>query len=180
MTTIHELLDQYESMARDTREKGFLFERLIAQFLRTDPVYADRCDAVWLWSDWPGRDGKVDTGIDLVARERATGELCAIQCKFYAPTHVLQKADIGITLSGIPNEAYEYMLGPRSALEWVMRQYQVTVDKASGIVNDPNDWATEHDEPDYILNLVRRAVTVSVETVRIVKSLPPLRTAEEQ
>ncbi len=51
-------------------------------------------------------------------------------------------------------------------------------DKASGIVNDPNDWGAEHDDPEYILNLLKRIVTVSVETVAIVNSLPPLRIAD--
>ncbi|WP_308465299.1 DEAD/DEAH box helicase [Rathayibacter soli] len=88
------LLAEYARLARDTHEKGLLFERLIAQFLRTDPLYSARFDEVWLWQDWPGRDGKVDTGIDLVARERYTGKLCAIQCKFYASDHYLQKSDI--------------------------------------------------------------------------------------
>lgn len=51
-------------------------------------------DAVWRWIDWPGRQGKPDTGIDLVARERGSGEYTAIQCKFYEPTHQLRKEDI--------------------------------------------------------------------------------------
>ena len=79
-----------------------------------------------------------------------------------------------ITLAGVPEEAYRYMLGPRSAVEWIMDRYQVKTDKASGIVNDPNDWATEHGEPRYILDLVKRIVTVSVETMRIVDNLPDL------
>ena len=48
-----------------------------------------------------------------------------------------------ITLSGIPAEAYRYMLGSRSAIEWIMDRYQVKTDKASGIVNNPNDWSKE-------------------------------------
>ena len=59
-----------------------------------DPLYVARFSDVWLWQDWPGRKGKTDTGIDLVARERDTGNLVAIQCKFYDPDHILQKADI--------------------------------------------------------------------------------------
>jgi predicted helicase len=85
-----------------------------------------------------------------------------------------------ITLSGVPLEAQEYMLGSRSALDWVIERYRVRVDKASGIRNDPNDWGREHGEPEYILNLVKRIVTVSLETVRIVKSLPPLAIRDEQ
>jgi predicted helicase len=79
-----------------------------------------------------------------------------------------------ITLTGIPAEAYEYALGSRSAIEWIMERYQIKTDKASGIVNDPNDWATETGDPRYILDLLKRVVTVSVETMKIVKSLPSL------
>ncbi len=79
-----------------------------------------------------------------------------------------------ITISGIPQEAHEYLLGSRSPVEWVMERYQVKTDKASGIVNDPNDWSREVGNPRYILDLIARIVTVSVETVRIVRSLPPL------
>lgn len=79
-----------------------------------------------------------------------------------------------ITLHGIPDEAHEYMLGSRSALDWVLDRYQVKTDKASGIVNDPNDWAVEHEDPRYIVDLIKRVTTVSVETMRIVKDLPPI------
>jgi predicted helicase len=79
-----------------------------------------------------------------------------------------------ITLSGIPEAAYEYKLGSRSAIEWIMDRYQVKTDRASGIVNDPNDWATEHGDPRYILDLLKRIVTVSVETMKVIDSLPGL------
>ena len=82
-----------------------------------------------------------------------------------------------ITMAGIPDEAHEYAAGPRSALAWLIDRYRVTTDKASGIVNDPNDWATEHGQPRYLLDLVKRIVTVSLETMAIVKSLPPLEEA---
>ena len=75
-----------------------------------------------------------------------------------------------LTLSGIPPEVYEYRLGNRSALEWVIDQYQVSTDKRSGIVNDPN----RADDPQYILRLIGQVVTVSLETVKTVKSLPRL------
>ena len=84
-----------------------------------------------------------------------------------------------ITLTGIPNEAHEYAVGPRSALAWLIDRYRVTTDKTSGIVNDPNDWAREHNQPRYILDLVKRIVTVSLETMAIVKSLPPLEESGE-
>jgi predicted helicase len=73
-----------------------------------------------------------------------------------------------LRLGPIPPEAFEYRLGNRSALEWVIDQYQVTTDKRSGIVSDPNGW---NDDEEYIIRLVGKVVTVSVETVRLVKEL---------
>lgn len=79
-----------------------------------------------------------------------------------------------ITVSGIPEEAYRYTLGSRSAIEWIIDRYYVKTDKSSGIVNDPNDWSREVGDPRYILDLLARIVTVSVETVKIVEGLPKL------
>jgi predicted helicase len=79
-----------------------------------------------------------------------------------------------ITLSGIPPEAYDYIVNGKSAVEWIMERYQVTVDKDSGIRNDPNDWSREHDQPRYILDLLKRVVRVSMETMKIVNALPAL------
>lgn len=79
-----------------------------------------------------------------------------------------------LTVTGIPEEAYRYQLGSRSAIEWIMRQYQVTTDKASGIVNDPNQWGLEHGNPRYILDLLQKVITVSVRTVEITENLPGL------
>ncbi len=75
-----------------------------------------------------------------------------------------------LTLDGIPAEAYDYRLGNRSALEWVVDQYRVKTDKRSGIVNDPN----RESEPRYIVDLIASVITVSLKTVEIVKNLPPL------
>ena len=75
-----------------------------------------------------------------------------------------------LTLKGIPLETYEYRLGNRSALEWVIDQYQVSTDKRSGIVNDPN----RADDPEYIVRLVGQVITVSLGTMKVVKSLPAL------
>jgi predicted helicase len=79
-----------------------------------------------------------------------------------------------LTLKGIPPEALEYVVNGKPAIEVLMDQYQVTTDKDSGIVNDPNCWAAEHGQPRYIVDLVKRVVRVSVETVKIVKGLPAL------
>ena len=80
-----------------------------------------------------------------------------------------------ITVRDIPLEAYDYVVNGKSAIEWVMERQSVTTDKASGIVKDANDYATETvGDPRYPLSLLLRVITVSLETNRIVKSLPPL------
>ena len=76
-----------------------------------------------------------------------------------------------VTLSNIPEEAYRFQLGARSAIEWIIDRYQVKTDAASGIVNDPNDWSGD---PRYIIDLLKRIVTVSLETMKIVDALPAL------
>ena len=80
-----------------------------------------------------------------------------------------------LTLDGIPPEVYDYRLGTRSALEWIVDQYRVKTDKRSGIVNDPNREA----EPRYIVDLIGRVITVSLKTVEIVKNLPPLQVSRK-
>lgn len=75
-----------------------------------------------------------------------------------------------LTLDGVPAEAFEYRLGNRSALEWVIDQYQVTTDKRSGIVNDPN----RADDPSYMVRLIGQVINVSLETMKVVRNLPDL------
>ncbi|MGO2191186.1 MAG: DEAD/DEAH box helicase [Brachybacterium sp.] len=82
-----------------------------------------------------------------------------------------------ITVRGIPEAAYRYQLGSRSGIEWLIRQYQITTDKASGVVNDPNQWSIEHGNPRYILDLLQKVITVSVRTVEITEALPALQPA---
>lgn len=75
-----------------------------------------------------------------------------------------------LTLAGIPPEAHEYRLGNRSALDWIVDQYKVSTDKRSGITNDPN----REDDKQYIVKLIKRIVTVSLETMKIVEALPKI------
>jgi len=83
-----------------------------------------------------------------------------------------------LTISGIPEQAHEYKLGSRSAIEWILERYQIKTDPKSGILNDPNMWGIEHGNPRYILDLLLRIITISVDTVRIVNDLPQLRIRE--
>ncbi len=79
-----------------------------------------------------------------------------------------------IRLTNIPSEAYEYVVNGKSAIEWLMERYAVTIDKNSLIKNDPNDWGKEHNKPRYILDLILSVINVSVKTVQKVSSLPKL------
>ena len=100
------LLDEYRARARSEREKGTLFEELTRQFLLHDARFAHQFKEIYLWSDWPERRTG-DTGIDLVAIPIRDGEgPVAIQCKFYALGHRIQKADIDSFLSASGKEPF--------------------------------------------------------------------------
>jgi predicted helicase len=79
-----------------------------------------------------------------------------------------------ISISNIPLEAYDYILNGKSAIEWIMEGYRVKPDKQTGIIQNPNDFAKEHGDPRYILDLLPRIITVSLETMKIIKGLPKL------
>ncbi len=93
VSSVHEVIEAFRK-APSNSERGTKFEKLMVRYFELDPMLAQEYDAVWRWIDWPGRDGKPDTGIDLVARSRDTGDYTAIQCKFYEPEHTLAKGDI--------------------------------------------------------------------------------------
>lgn len=105
-TTVSEILDQLRTSAISEADKGSKFERLMKAFFQTDPVYAKQFSDVWLWGEWPGNGGRHDTGIDLVAQDRNTGDRVAIQCKFYAPETVIAKPDIDSFLSASGKEGF--------------------------------------------------------------------------
>lgn len=96
MSALESLLDSYRSASVTEREKGTYFEELIRIYLRHEATYRDLYEQVWTYNDWAQElelDGR-DTGIDLVARTRGTGEYHAIQCKLYAEDYRVQKKDI--------------------------------------------------------------------------------------
>lgn len=112
-------------------------------------------------SENPGRTEKMKFGKCKKSEENPKGQ----------DQSVLYVAE-NMTLRNIPERAYDYMVNGKSAIGWLMDRYQVRTDKASGIVNDPNEYS---DNPRYIVELVERVVTVSMETLDIVDSLPPLK-----
>ena len=85
-------------------------------------------------------------------------------------TTILQVAE-NLTIHGIPERAYKYVVNGKSAIGWLIDRYKITTDKKSGITNDPNQYS---DDPRYIVDLVERIITVSMKTLNIVEALPPL------
>ena len=79
-----------------------------------------------------------------------------------------------ITIRDIPEKAYKYVVNGKPAIEWIMERYQITIDKKSGIKNNPNDWADEVGNPRYILDLLLSIINVSIQTIDIVEGLPKL------
>lgn len=76
-----------------------------------------------------------------------------------------------LQLVGVPAKAYEYVVNGRSAIEWIFDRYQIKTDADSGIVNDPNKWGEEHGDERYIVDLLKRVVRVSMETVDLVAQI---------
>ena len=115
---IHNVLDRLREDALDERDKGSKFEQLIRAYLTTDPEWTARFSDVWLWSDWPGRAGRPDTGIDLVAANADDGALTAIQCKFYAPGRTVAKADIDSFVSASASAQFSRRIVFDTAAGW--------------------------------------------------------------
>ena len=100
------ILAELDARAQSAAEKGKLFEKLVKAFLEQDQAQSQRFAKVWLWSDWPDNGSKPDTGIDIVAEERDTGNLVAIQCKFYGEGNSIDLAQINKFLSAYDTEPF--------------------------------------------------------------------------
>ena len=113
-------LDHIRSIAGSEFEKGHLFERLMKAYLIQDPLYRDRFADVWLWAEWAERQPVFaggDTGIDLVAVERAGG-YCAIQCKCYAPGTRISKAHLDSFIAASAREPFTARIVIDTGDEW--------------------------------------------------------------
>ena len=105
MPNFYKTLDHLRDHSTDSVGMGRSFERLIKTALSKDPgILGDRFSQVWMWGEWPGRDGP-DIGVDLVAEEREGG-LCAIQCKFFDPHRPVPKKDIDSFMSASEPEHF--------------------------------------------------------------------------
>ena len=116
------VLDHIRSIAGTEAEKGRLFERLMKAYFEQDPLYRDRFAQVELWSEWAATrhdfDG-ADTGIDLVAEERGGG-YCAIQCKCYAPSTRISKAELDSFIAASARDPFTARIVIDTGDEWGM------------------------------------------------------------
>ena len=104
-TPIDRLLDELRDLADSERMKGNYLEQLVKHFLTVEPLWADQLGSVWLWKDWPAREGRPDTGIDLVA-EIQGGGLLAVQVKFFKERHRIEKKDLDSFFEALGKEPF--------------------------------------------------------------------------
>ena len=151
MTPLQKILDSYRQAAVTEREKGTYFEELIICYLKNEASYKDLYSDVWTYAEWAkakGLDGK-DTGIDLVAKTAGTGEYHAIQCKFYAPDHHLQKKDIDSFFTASGTKDFTHRIIVSSTNHWsenaekALFNQQIPVSKIDlfDLENSQIDWS---------------------------------------
>ena len=117
-SSFRQLLRILDKQAENTVQKGRLFELLVKAFLEQDKAQAARFDKVWLWSDWPGNQNRHDTGIDIVAREGETGDLVAIQCKFFSPDTTISLAEVNKFLAAYSVDAFSSGIFVSTSENW--------------------------------------------------------------
>lgn len=143
------MLKELRDAATSNRDLGDKFERLIASYLIIDPLYKEKYSDVWLWNEWPSRGNQPDTGIDLVAKERYTDEYCAIQCKFYDPTHTLQKSDIDSFFTASGKKPFTSRMIVSTTDKWSNHAEEALANqhipvarlRVQDLANSPVDWS---------------------------------------
>ncbi len=134
---LRDLLDTYRQAARDETEKGSYFERVVAIFLENDDIQKQYYSAVVSFAEWAKAQGwkKTDTGIDLVATMADGSGYAAIQCKFYAPEHRIQKPDIDSFISAASNDLFTRLIIVDTTQKEFGKNASETLDKLS------KDWS---------------------------------------
>lgn len=160
-----------EEFAADLKKSlpRILFVEEPKQFWQIEKAGRQLADVHLNYENQPAPDGVVVEGAE-------SGNFTVKKLKFKSKKDksiLIYNDDIRIT--HIPLAVYDYVVNGRSPVEWIMDRYQVKTDKASGITNDPNDWAVEHGKPRYILDLLLSVMTVSLKTQEIVNSLPEIK-----
>ena len=192
VVTVDELLKKYRSAEMPERDRGAKFERLMKNFLLTNPVYWEKLSAelkkslpriilserFWEFSR-AGRDlAEIHLNYETQPPAKVEiiggGDFRVKKLRFACDDRTTLIYNDFITIKNIPPRCFEYVVNGCSLLEWIIDRYQIKTDSASGIINNPNDWATEHDKPRYILDLILSCITVSLKTLDIVENLPEI------
>lgn len=160
-----------EEFAADLKKSlpRILFVEEPKQFWQIEKAGRQLADVHLNYENQPAPDGVVIEGAE-------SGNFTVKKLKFKSKKDksiLIYNDDIRIT--HIPLAVYDYVVNGRSPVEWIVDRYQVKTDKASGITNDPNDWAIEHGKQRYILDLLLSVMTVSLKTQKIVNSLPEIK-----
>jgi len=146
--TIQKILNEFQQTSTSPRDLGDKFERLMLNFLKTDPIYKEYFSQVWLWMDFPKRGNMPDTGIDLVGIIRDTGDYCAIQCKCYNLDYTLQKSDIDSFFTASGTNLFKKRMIISTTAKWskhaeaALDGQQIPVVRATihDLENSPIDW----------------------------------------
>ncbi|MGV9860808.1 DEAD/DEAH box helicase [Gordonia sp. NPDC003425] len=160
MGSIHDVIEAFRQ-APSNSERGTKFEKLMVRYFELDPMLADRYDSVCRWIDWEGRAGKPDTGIDLVARDRITGELTAIQCKFYEPDHHLAKSDIDSFFTALGKSPFTGGIIISTTDRWGKNAEDALHDQSKPVqriglnllADSPIDWQIEWADDDFTVGV---------------------------
>ncbi|MDE2820233.1 MAG: DEAD/DEAH box helicase family protein [Chloroflexota bacterium] len=112
------LLASLSNQADNNVEKGQVFERVVKAFLEQDKAQSERFEKVWLWSEWPGNQNRHDTGIDIVAQERETENLVAIQCKFFQPDAYISLAEVNKFLAAYSVDTFSSGIFVSTSENW--------------------------------------------------------------
>ena len=149
-----ELFKKIRNHVPTAQGQGQVFERLIKAFLSEDPLFKERFSQVWLWSEWPGRQGERDSGIDLVAAER-DGGVCAIQCKFYGANEYIGRSEIDSFLARSGQRPFTSRLFVSTTERWSATAEKVLSNQAIPVQRigvaeleaSPFDWS--HFDPSH-------------------------------
>lgn len=153
----------YEAVAPD--------EQVTVHFAAQPPVAPDQLKT---WFAMPDGEQMLEKSYDFFAVEKMRFAKVRDESGKLVPDKTKIVYNNFITFENIPLAAYDYIVNGKSAIEWIMERYAVTVDGASGIKNNPNDWSREHQNPTYIFDLMQSIISLSLQTNELVSQLPKL------
>ena len=173
--TFYDVLSDLAAGAQSMAEKGGQFERLVKAFLEQDKNQSQRFSQVWRWADWPGNGGRPDTGIDLVAEERETGTLAAIQCKFYQPNGEISLTEVNKFLTAYGTTPFASGIFVSTSDRWTGNAEAALIDRDKPVQRwgpevfeqSSIDWATfDLERPAYLTRRPAKTLRPEQETAK--------------